>query len=326
MAENDESEAPSVVELVRRGGDPLLELNLTARHAQTVADLLARLDRAIERHGMSHRRDRILAAAKGSIRMVPAPGATGSGSGSGAESGAARSHLGGVPRLAPGQPWPVSRGRPLSLVAEIDLAALATFSPELPNAGLLAFFTDLEELAWGGGGEREGFAVVYTPEESLAETVTEPPAPSLPRRDLACTFDITIPAFRSIEIDVLELADEDYDRYVDLRAEVLGLVIPNGPVHRVFGHPDAIQGCMQRTLQFETRGLSLPKGVYSWYEHPRAAELIPGAFGWRLLLQVDSDDSLDTMWGDSGKLFFWIDQHELAAGRLEGAWPVLQCY
>ena len=84
---------------------------------------------------------------------------------------------------------------------------------------------------------------------------------------------------------------------------------------------------MQRSLQFKTRGLTLPKGVYSWYEHPRTAELMPGAHDWRLLLQVDSDPShFDTYWGDNGKLFFWIQRDDLEARRFDRAWMVLQCY
>jgi hypothetical protein len=42
------------------------------------------------------------------------------------------------------------------------------------------------------------------------------------------------------------------------------------------------------------------------YKDPRAASLRPGAADWMLLLHVDSDDALGWMWGNAGRLSFWI--------------------
>src|SRR5262249_40909584 len=137
--------------------------------------------------------------------------------------------------------------------------------------------------------------------------------PALPKLTLPCCpvhFEqaITIPAFRSIEILPLELDEEALDSYSKLRDALAGLISSATSIHRMFGHPDAIQGCMQRTAQFITNAAYLPKGVYSYYEHPRAAELMPGAHDWQLLFQLDSNRDPSWMWGDLGKLFFWIRQ------------------
>ena len=92
----------------------------------------------------------------------------------------------------------------------------------------------------------------------------------------------------------------------------------------MFGHPDAIPGCMQRMSQFISNGAVLPEDVYSYYEHPRAAELIPGAYDWMLLLQIDSAKGF-ACWGDWGSLYFWIKRSDLAARRFEKTWFFLQC-
>jgi uncharacterized protein YwqG len=83
---------------------------------------------------------------------------------------------------------------------------------------------------------------------------------------------------------------------------------------------------MQRTVQFVSRGLELPEGVYSWYEHPRAAELIPGSHDWVLLLQVDSDERLKIMWGDAGRIYYWVHKDDLARQDFARAWVFMQCH
>lgn len=48
---------------------------------------------------------------------------------------------------------------------------------------------------------------------------------------------------------------------------------------------------------------------------------------WNLLLQLDSDEAgPGWMWGDVGRLCFWIRDEDLAARRFERVWMQLQCY
>ena len=63
----------------------------------------------------------------------------------------------------------------------------------------------------------------------------------------------------------------------------------------------------------------------SGYDDPRAKTLEAGAKDWRLLLQMDSDDDLDVMWGDAGILYFWIQADEARRGDFSNAWMILQC-
>ena len=41
---------------------------------------------------------------------------------------------------------------------------------------------------------------------------------------------------------------------------------------------------------------------------------------------IDSFDDIGMMWGDSGRLYWWIREADLAEGRWDATWLVLQCY
>ncbi|HUT87622.1 MAG TPA: YwqG family protein [Candidatus Heimdallarchaeota archaeon] len=92
-----------------------------------------------------------------------------------------------------------------------------------------------------------------------------------------------------------------------------------------WGHPDPIQGDMQLDCQLTSHGLYT--GDATGYEDPRRAELEKGATDWQLLLQIDSDeDNAGMMWGDMGRLYFWIRKDDLKKRAFENVWMVLQCY
>jgi uncharacterized protein YwqG len=52
-----------------------------------------------------------------------------------------------------------------------------------------------------------------------------------------------------------------------------------------------------------------------------------GAREWQLLLQVDTDEAgPGWMWGDVGRIYFWIKRPDLASLRFDDGWLILQCY
>jgi uncharacterized protein YwqG len=81
---------------------------------------------------------------------------------------------------------------------------------------------------------------------------------------------------------------------------------------------------MQTEVQLVSHGLYC--GNATGYNDPRAEELRAGASQWRLLLQIDSDDDTGMMWGDVGRIYYWIHERDLAAGVFENTWLILQCY
>ncbi|MBI2809943.1 MAG: DUF1963 domain-containing protein [Candidatus Melainabacteria bacterium] len=58
----------------------------------------------------------------------------------------------------------------------------------------------------------------------------------------------------------------------------------------------------------------------------KAKKLSADSRRWRLLLQLDSDDELNFMWGDCGTLYFCIDEHALKKLDFSNVWLELQCY
>ena len=95
--------------------------------------------------------------------------------------------------------------------------------------------------------------------------------------------------------------------------------------HKLLGHSENIQGDMELECQLVSHGLYC--GNSSGYEDPRREQLQAGAADWVLLLQIDSEEAhCGMMWGDSGRLYLWIRQQDLAAKAFERCWLVLQCY
>jgi len=54
--------------------------------------------------------------------------------------------------------------------------------------------------------------------------------------------------------------------------------------------------------------------------------LKPDAANWELLLQIDSEEATQMMWGDMGRLYFLIQKEALAARRFDESWLVWDCY
>jgi uncharacterized protein YwqG len=121
-------------------------------------------------------------------------------------------------------------------------------------------------------------------------------------------------------VQALEFDDEEDNEYYKLRdAPFLGMT-----KHQVAGFPSAVQNdSMELECQLASSGLYCGDG--SGYNDPRRKALEAGAKDWRLLLQFDSDDDLNVMWGDVGMLYFWVREADAAAGDFRQPWLILQC-
>lgn len=257
------------------------------------------------------------------------------------------SKLGGLPNLPPDVTWPEWKGRPLAHLAQIRLSEVKAFDHEalLPSAGVLWFFWDSFSVAfyrtgeeygdlagWGYKPDDKGSAAVRFHEaDSDLHPSSHPklvPEAVLPEWPVVPLSEVTLPPFDSVGVEELGLSKSELDAYVELAYRVWNLQRGSGkpsdhdlsPNHRLLGHPDQIQDDMAVECELVTRNLN-------WNDYEALRDQIDrSASEWRLLLQVGSDEErLDVLWGDVGRLYFWIREQDLASRNYDLSWLILQC-
>ena len=188
--------------------------------------------------------------------------------------------------------------------------------PGLPPDGLLSFFYDVEGQPGGSAEDRGGWAVAWTP---APERLARRPATAGALPSCRATFEarLSLPGYGSPFRDALDLTDEELDAYDDLQ----GMIRAPHPEHQILGHPFPVQNGVADNAEVSFGG-PLPEDREG-AEYRRRQDAVRG---WRLLLQVDSDNALGVSWGDSGMLYFLLRDDDLAARRFDAAWLVLQCY
>jgi uncharacterized protein YwqG len=238
------------------------------------------------------------------------------------------SRIGGRPDLPADLPWPEHDGQPLMFLAQLDLAEVHSVHPsgELPAAGHLWFFYSLAQ-PWGfdpkdAGGSR----VFYRPPGTRLLPAEAPEGLPPDGRFKPCS--VSFEAFEDIpepEDDDPQLGgldENEADRYVELRNYISSGGQESS--HKLLGFANPVQGAMELECQLVTNGVYC--GDESGYRGPRAEALRDGLTEWRLLLQLDSDGEAGMMWGDLGRLYFWIRESDLRERRFESTWTILQCH
>lgn len=239
--------------------------------------------------------------------------------------GVGQTRLGGNPDLPASTEWPEYKGVPQSFIAQVNLAETHEYDQDgkLPDVGMLSFFYDSGQRVWGfDPSDRDGWKVVYTEASmNLAPRAFPDALPDegrFPAITLRPEGEIAYARAELSELEAVGLdADEGstYDELVEEQA---------GSIHRLLGHPSPIQGDMQLECQLVSHGLYL--GNASGYREPIAAQLRSGAVDWRLLLQIDSDEDAHMMWGDAGRIYYWMHKDAMHERRWDEARLILQCY
>lgn len=255
------------------------------------------------------------------------------------------SKLGGFPDLPVGADWPLhgsldpgapkARRRysdtelgPLEFLAQVNLADVARVGSDLPlpTDGLLLFFYDAKEQAFGfDPADGQGRRVIYvpagvetkrqmsaSPDEILVRPLEFAPSEVLP--DWLTIGDYLTDPIAQAGWRELEGLDELFDEYSSDN---------DGEEHVFGGWPRVIQHPMEEECESVLNGLYL--GGAEDYKDPRITVFRQNAPQWRLLLQLDSDESLDWMWGDMGMVYFWCREEDIAARRFDRVWTILQC-
>jgi uncharacterized protein YwqG len=255
--------------------------------------------------------------------------------------GKGESRIGGVPDIPPefewprwspsiptddkfGQPWRPNGDAPLGFIAQIDLSNIPHVDDSLPATGWLYFFYDRYCEKWGyDPAERGSCRVIYTNcDRSALERGELPLDAEQDHLAEPCLLEawpeLTLPD----DLPDLKYGTPAYEEYRGLCDE---LTKAGGFTHhRILGHPQLIQNPMELECQLASNGVygGRPEG----YQSERAKSLESGAEDWRLLLQIDTDEEgPGWMWGDVGRIYFWIKQQDMKLLRFEDSWLIFQC-
>lgn len=212
--------------------------------------------------------------------------------------------------------------KPLSFIAQINLSEIAPFDKEhlLPKTGLLYFFYSAEQESWGfDPKDQNKFKVIYW-DGDFSKLKRAGFPNDLPDYSCFKPCSVTIQS----EISLPSYQHEVYEDFDDGDDDKLWEALSDDEnINKLLGYSDNIQDEMELECELVTNGLFC--GDPSGYNDPRAKALEPNAKNWRLLLQIDSNDENEMMWGDCGRLYFWIKKDDLVNKQFDKTWFSLQC-
>jgi len=213
--------------------------------------------------------------------------------------GNSTSHFGGFPVLD-GVDWPISRGKPLSLLLVLDLGELSDIDVgfALAHDGLLNFFYDAERQPWGFEGLGSGScAVIHTP-KGLGRSVVAP-AGTLEFNEVPIDLVQMLTHPQPGHVSIANMDYDDDDGWEMLDRQLIGPQWPPGAFHRIGGWPTMVQESLHGICFDDSDKV--------------------------VLLQLDCDHEAGWMWGDSGVLYFVIDRDSLDKQDFTNTFVVLQC-
>jgi uncharacterized protein YwqG len=223
--------------------------------------------------------------------------------------------LGGAPLLPPGARWPSWRDVPLAFLGVVDLSDLAGLEPWIPTSGLVNFFYDLEKQPWGfDPQDSAGWRVIACPARDAVEWGPPEGVIPFPSRPVRLEPLLTIP---DSEEDALSgIREQDPERLWEFYEAWRHRRDPDLPRHQIGGWPELIQPPFWEDCELASNGIYAGDRLLSQVNAQSAS--------WRLLLQLDSDDSLEWAWCDGGRLYFSLRDSDAAQGRFDRSWLTLQ--
>ena len=251
------------------------------------------------------------------------------------------SKLGGKPYLPADFVWPTYTDkednitRPLSFLCQINLSDINPYDKEglLPDRGTLYFFYECKSMKWGFDAADKGAArVFYCDTTDAFGLAPRDIAEGIPKDyvipEIALQFKCgkSYPTFEEFEVyNNLETDFEEYDAVL----EKLGInTCEDHECHKMLGYANVIQNEMLTEAERVSRGLycSDPE---SYQNTPKEveADIAKRARDWVLLCQISTITAGDFefMFGDCGKIYFYIKKNDLAAMNFENVHFSVQC-
>lgn len=210
-----------------------------------------------------------------------------------------QSKIGGMPYLPKGTAWPVTPdGQPLYFLAQINFSEAPALSP-FPEKGMLQFYInddDLYGMDFDDGEVQDTFRVLYFPEVLQNRGDLQPDLkiadgyellPHHPEHSHLLSFEVGQEIAPACDYRFAErMGSGFFEQFGDKEWELL----------------DAYNKIAQ------AQGHKFGGYAYFTQDDPRSAE-----DPMLLLLQIDSDELMDLMWGDMGVGHFFIREKDLIA-------------
>lgn len=246
------------------------------------------------------------------------------------------SHFGGLPNVPADFEYPMYGATPLTYLGQIHLDELPEVNSliDLPRIGILYFFYDFSDFPLDSSFS---WRCVYldVPAHTLKPlSGYDERLEQFPHRSL--TFELqwmlSAPEHKVDRLNQISKEVGDINKIsndgssvpiIEEMCRQFGIMRPGediGPPdwpseHRLFGYPTFMQHLMEGECQLRFHnvdGWKIPE------------ELKDGVRDWQLLLQLDSDDSINWDFGDCGKLYFWIRRQDLAQRDFSNVWLIFQ--
>jgi len=232
-----------------------------------------------------------------------------------------QSKIGGNPDLPSDINWPVQmNGKKLAFLAQLNFKEFISEVPNLPNKGILYFFYDEAQEFWGDSKENsDGFRSIYIENPTNLKRRIKPENFVVLKEGMykPCKLQFTnsysLPNWEHEYVNE-HLKDINNDPYIDISS--CGQYIT-----KLFGHSNNVQGTMEYECEMVDRG-------YNWSSTPEDEKIVitKESNKWNLLFQLDSEDEAEMMWGDVGRLYFWIKDEDLAKHKFDKTWLMFQCH
>lgn len=255
--------------------------------------------------------------------------------------------FGGMPDVPADFVWPTFetktyedlevKQRPLSFIAQFNCAEISKLDTEgvLPKTGLLSFFYEMDSQLWGYDPKDNGCARVYWFEDMTSLSIEKFPQDlhevfRFPQLQIKASCEKSLPPFEDFFLGREERYQQEFDDEDDVFEKIfteLGCEIPENS-SKLLGWPDVIQNNMTRECELIRRGHYLGDG---WEKIPKSDiddSAKTSLEDWRLLFQLDTVDYDDfqLMFGDCGRIYFYIRKEDLISKCFDKVWLILQCY
>ncbi len=224
------------------------------------------------------------------------------------------SHLGGRPDVPPEFEWPRHNGQPLAFIAQVDYFI---------EDGLLLFFFDMANLPNGKSPNHRGSCrVILVPREGLSPASVPADLPvscQFPQIPVTMVSDINLPDSSSRLIHDFGLGQKDQTLLEKLDKDAAQ---DRRPAHHLMGHPSALDGDMELTCHLASSGIEVTSSSSMLNSQAESFDMENNV--WLHLFQCDADPSLGWTFGNSGRLFFWINLVDFTTLDFSNVWAIVQ--